>query len=112
MGAAAGDDGLTGGIVGVGDSAAGAFRGVDHSFDYVFFERAERGFDGEFFYGGVGEDAFDGADGDVMGAGGVEWSDANFADQDGIALRTDFQDVVYPFVGFVESGLGDYVEAF
>ena len=47
-----------------------------------------------------------------MRASGVERSDTNFADEDGVALRADVEDVVYPFGGFVESGLSDYVEAF
>ena len=110
--AAAGDDRLARGVVAVGDSAAGAFCCVDHSFDDIFFEGAEREFNGEFFYGGVWEDAFCGADGDVMGAGGIEWRDADFADQDGVALRADVEYVVNPFGAFVERGLGDYVEGF
>ena len=51
--AAAGDDGLAGGIIGVAEAAGGAFRGVDHSFDDIFLEGAEGEFEGEFFYGGV-----------------------------------------------------------
>ena len=111
FGAAASDDGLGGGIV-VGGGGGFAFGGADHAFDVVFGEGAEVEVRGYFFYGGVGECAFDGADGDVVWAGGIERGDANFADSHTFLFRTDFQDVIYPFWIGVEDGLGYYVEIF
>lgn len=110
--AATSDDGLAGGIIGVAEASTGAFRRIDHALDDIFFEGADGELDGDFLYGGVWQDAFDGADGDVMGASGVERRDTNFADQDAGALRAQFEDVVNPFGGFVEGGLSDYVEGF
>ena len=107
----AGDDGLGGEVV-VGGGGGFAFGRLDHGFDVIFGEGAEVEVGGYFFYGGVGECAFDGADGDVAGTGGMERGDANFADSYTFLFGTNFQDVIYPFWIGVEAGLGYYVEIF
>jgi hypothetical protein len=69
--AAAGDDGLGGGIVVGAGSTVGAFGGMHHCFDVIFGVGAKVEVDRYFFYGGVWDYAFDGADGRVVGARGA-----------------------------------------
>ena len=104
------DDRLAGGIVDVG--RVFELGGVDHAVDVFFGVGAEFEFSGETLDGGGGENFFDGAQGDVMRAGGGEGCDANFADEDVGAFGAKFEDVIDPGGAVAESGLGDDVERF
>jgi len=109
--AANGDDGLGGGII---DRILFFvfFSGVDYAVDVLFGVGAEFKFFGDLLHGGGGHGAFDGADGDVARASGGERRDADFADEDCVALRAKLQDVIDPGGTVTESSLGDDVEGF
>ncbi len=85
---------------------------MDHAVDVLFGVGAEFEFSGETLDGGGGENFFDGAQGDVMRAGGGEGCDADFADEDVGAFGAKFEDVIDPGGAVAESGLGDDVERF